>query len=291
VSEKKNQHYVPIVLQNGFLDLSSLKKEKVNPYLWIKEKNLEAYNKSPENIGFVKHLYTKQKETLRDYDIEDNFSIIEKKFGKFKSIILKDLEAINLEVFKEKNIQEWNDLICEFIWSQFKRTKSFLGFLETEFENELLSKFSIDQVKELKDQNGIRNASLYLMDQLGSRNPQLTAKSILSKKRIIYHIIKNKNASFVLSDNPSVLLNDTGKLGLLDRKIILFMPISSKVLVTFSDEGGDGFIKVLSDSRRVRSLNKLSASNADRFILGRDKALVESLGSYIGSSKNERRVA
>lgn len=137
-----------------------------------------------------------------------------------------------------------------------------------------------------------RNESLRLMLELSVN----IAKYLVQMDWIIFHA--PKKTSFVTSDNPVFILppkdwdpNSAFGVGLITPGARKVVPITQGECLVIYDYGD----KIRhSDLNRnlVRSFNKSIASNSDRFLIGRDEALVRNLAqtTKLAKWKNNGRI-
>ena len=91
------------------------------------------------------------------------------------------------------------------------------------------------------------------------------------------------SSAFITTDEPIGFIvpdefRQSGEpvLGLASQKIVKLVPLSQRVALMLGQFGG-GFGHMGMHREQVRFVNKLVASECDRYVLGRDKALVQSV--------------
>jgi len=88
-----------------------------------------------------------------------------------------------------------------------------------------------------------------------------------------------KNSSFITSDNPFIVTspeNYNGPYGIRTKGTKKIVPLSRKVCLVMCDRG-ERMINMQVSSKDVKSINYFIANGCDRFLISRDKSLLESL--------------
>lgn len=121
-----------------------------------------------------------------------------------------------------------------------------------------------------------------------SRDESLRQMLSLSKEIAAYlslmdwlFIQSEPNTSFITTDNPFTLVppqnyNGYSGIGIITKGAIKVVPLSRKTCLTILDSGNSINYKKVSINE-VKSINCTVAGNCDRFIFGRDEALVKSI--------------
>ena len=105
-----------------------------------------------------------------------------------------------------------------------------------------------------------------------------------------------KNSSFIVSDAPLMLLPPENwrsqfphlGYGLLTPGVQKIIPLTERVALMMLDKG-EGLIHLDAPRSDVRSINISLALRCERFLIGRDEALVKSIASNARLKENERR--
>ncbi|WP_279305819.1 DUF4238 domain-containing protein [Leptospira kmetyi] len=104
---------------------------------------------------------------------------------------------------------------------------------------------------------------------------------ILAKRNIIFTVITNEKSSFINSDNPVLRTNATGPNGFSYPSTEVSMPLTSKIAISLIGESQKIQFRTLHDRKEIRRINQSFAMNADKYIFGRNKELIDSLSKYI----------
>jgi len=104
----------------------------------------------------------------------------------------------------------------------------------------------------------------------------------------------SKNSSFITSDNPFVVTrpqNYNGPYGIGTKGAKKLVPLNQKVCLVMCDKG-ESVINRQVSSKDVRSVNGLIALECNRFLISKDKSLLESLvkNSKIDKWRKKSRV-
>jgi len=283
----KRHHYLPQFYLKNFCN---------DGFLWVYDRKNNKYRKqTPINTAVKKKYYTiSGPDGTPQNEIEAVLANIE---GETKHIIEKIIEkkSIDLEekcilaifiAFLYVRVPEFEMEINELTEKFFKRYNKLAipnekqaeimikQFAETKDQENLSPKKMLDFVKnENYSINFSRQHSLSLMYALAREFPLIF---IQMDWQFWY---SSKNSSFVTSDNPFVVSrpqNYNGPYGIGTRGARKIISLSPKVCLVMCDKG-DSLINRQLSSKNVRDVNGLIALECDRFLISKDKSLLERL--------------
>lgn len=289
---KKKQHYIPIVLQKEFIDPNSKNKTKLEPYIWVyKKSDKKLRNMAPKNNCEISNMYTLEFDKVVNYSIEDNFSNLESEFGKFKKNYFKNIINNNLSnEIQDENFIKSILILCKFIWGQYIRTESKVKEYN-DIISEIIKSFPTQEQRDyIYDNYKLKDKALIIMSNFGFKLSGINIIDILQGKNISFHVIKDCNETFILSDNPVVLLNKNGRLGLTHKNTIIFMPLSNNILIAFSNIYKNFSVNFVSNPKRIKNINVCMASNSFNLIMGSNSYLVDSMRNFIGKNYNSLKI-
>lgn len=279
----QKQHYIPKVYLKGFLDPKSLGITNLEPYLWYSENNKEARKSAPSNILWQKKIYTQyENESQENNSLETFFSkFLENPFKQFKQKFENDLLNLNITELKRKKIEDERILISSFIFWQWKRTKKFIDEVKISFERELLQDNEEILVKEYMSSIKFNNDIMGLIINLGNKHEDKNALEIISKKNMIFTVIKNDFTNFIGSDNPVIITNANGPNGIIYPETELSMPLTSKIAVTFIGNNSTTSIRKVNDKKIIRQINRSIVKNSSEIFFGTNKAQLDNLRTIL----------
>lgn len=303
MTKPKRHHYLPQFYLDGFCR---------NGQLWVFDRQLNAFRQqTPKNTALESHYYSVEdgggnKRT----DIESFLSQIE---GRAKQVIVSLLagktiaaeEKEELSIFiafmmnrvpdfeKSVNMVEKHMIgsVMDLAFSDEARIQSIMdkreqetGEKETISVKELLKFYKSGQY----DLVIHRNESLRLMLSLSLE----MAKYFTQMEWVIFHT--PSRTSFVTTDNPVALVappdydrHSFWGVGIITPGAMKVFPLSQAACLTMYDHG-----EILShreiDSQTVRRINLTVTSHSDRFVVGRDKLLVQNLVKTTGIEHYQR---
>lgn len=299
----KRHHYLPQFYLNGFCRDGVLS-------VFDREAN-QFRRQTPKNTGLKYHYYTVQDETgQNDTRIEALLSQIE---GRAKEVLskLSSRNEISSEEKEELSIfvafmmgrvpkfeESVNDMqsrlirhITELMFSDEERVESIMREREEE-TGEAPDVTAKDLVEFQKGGNYEilihRNESLRLMLDIGMR----MADYFRQMHWLVLHC--QERTSFVTSDNPFAVAAPSNNepslwgVGILTRGAQKILPLSQRSCLVMLDRGDDVMHRDISQGE-VRRINLFTAAHSDRFVLGRDEALVRNLVQTTQLTERERR--
>lgn len=284
--EEKNknnirQHYVPQFYLKNFANV----KDTNNHWIYCFDKTKKEENIYPSNIKNIaqeKYFYE-----TNSQNIENNLSKIEYDWSNSLNDIIKG----NYKTLRNKNIR-FNlamFILIQFIRSlEIRRTISELYIQFNERVNELELKFPEDiqsRIKsDMKNEN-IKSQHINLLESFP--NPEILF-CLMHKK---WFLIENKtNTNFWTSDNPVVLDNPDGRMGLLADNIHIYLPLTPRLCLGLLDgcnirninnylnKNNNNFYSdrcKINDINKINKLNKLQAAQSTRHIFSKEEDLVQ----------------
>lgn len=275
MSTPKRHHYLPKFYLNYFTD--DFDK------FWVYDRQRNEYRiQTPINTAAINNYYSiKDKNEKKNNEIEQMFSSIERDV---KPIIDK------LAFCEKINLNEKSKLAI-FIATLEMRTPAFEKDYNYAFEktmNKILKMHhseSQDTLEFMKKHDvkivPNRNLSLQaMMDQLNE-----VAHFFMQMDWVVF--LHNKKTFFVTCDNPFFLYPpvDFPKqsfygYGLLTPGASKYIPLTAKTAITMYDvrsdkKAGNVFYKMIDDRKSVRLMNCDIAANTERFLIGKDKGMLE----------------
>jgi hypothetical protein len=294
MSTPKRHHYLPEFY---------LEKFSRNNILFVFDRELNKYRKqTPINTAVEKHYYTLEDgEGKKNTEIETFLSQIE---GKTKPIIEKLEIGENISE-KEKGVlsifvsflmnrvpdfeKAENDLhkkiiqmMSDMMFCDEKRTKSVMDQYERDTGKKLgvSPKVLVDFHKNVPHEYKIhRNLSLEAMCKTSFD----TAHYLRQMDWVLFHA--PHETSFITTDNPFVLIppmNYTPEyiqehgIGIVTRGTKKIVPLTQNLCLVMRDHGKSTEHRNI-NRELVRNINIHISYVADRFVIGRDKALVENM--------------
>lgn len=292
----KRHHYLPQFYLEGFC---------IGNLLWVYDRDKKEYRQqTPQNTAVQKYYYSFENDNgERDAEVEGLLSLVE---TYTKPIIdkINNREAIDgteketLSIFigflysrvprfethykdnKERILRHMNKVI----FADEKRTEQILRKYERDTGKKIdvsakeLSEFAIDDDRYTIEIH--RNESLKMMLNLCTKLP------IYFVQMEWLFLFAPRHSSFVTTDDPLVLipprdLPDNAPYGIATRGTQKFVPLSQQVCLAMFDRGDK--IKIREGTQEeVRGINLSVTSRCDRFVIGRDEALVKNVVNTIG---------
>jgi hypothetical protein len=293
--EKKKQHVVPKVYLKWFCN----NKWLLNFY----DRETWKYKEQrPENVWWIKHFYTiVWNEWEKDFSIEDFFSNeiendiwnIFQKINKYEDLTIDEKDKLALfvtfqflrtEVFRNwinKDIEymmEWNHkIICS--------TDKYLKWHINKYEEKTWKKFPLTE-EEYK--NIYKNFEIKATN-VESINMMMYLSVLLYdivRKKNWYFFVAPKNSSFITSDNPFASINmwkdfwPFGSWWFLNKDLWHYIPLTEHICLHFDWIIKDSEWEIVyskTDRNKMKSYNSLIANCSYRYIIWKDKRLIESI--------------
>ncbi len=288
----KRHHILPRFYLNGFCR---------NERLWVFDRELKTIRQStPANTCVKKHYYSfTDNEGKKTTEVEEWLALIE---GEAKPIIDKinagDRLTIDekyvLSVFIgtmmdrgtdfEKQVQKFQgrmtEMIADMIFSDVERTKSVYKQMERETGKKI--DYPADKLVEFHKRGEyeikiLRNASLELFPKVAVD----MAGIFPQMDWVVCHA--PKRSSYITIDNPFVLVPPVDHnpksfygIGIATPGAKKVFPVSQKTCLLIGDKG-DNITHVEVDQKSVRQANMYVSYYTDRFLIGRDRELVENI--------------
>lgn len=287
MNEPKRHHYLPKFYLKNFCE---------NDFLWVYDRYNNKYRQqTPINTAVKKKYYTatgidgiphNEVETVLA-NIESKAKHIIEKIDRKKSIDLEEKCILAIFIaFLYVRVPEFEMEINELTEKFLKRNNKLA------IPNEKEAEIIIKQFANTKDQENLspkkmldfvrnenyrikfsREHSLSLMYSLASELPLIF---IQMDWQFWY---SSKNSLFITSDNPLVVArpqNYNGPYGIGTKGAKKLVPLNQKVCLVMCDKG-ESVINRQVSSKDVRSINGLIALECNRFLISKDKSLLERL--------------
>ena len=287
MNKPKRHHYLPQFYLENFCK---------NGFLWVYDRNNNKYRQqTPINTAVKKKYYTITGPNGRSHnEIEAVLANIE---GETKHIIEKinEKKSIDLEekcilaifiAFLYVRVPEFEMEINELTEKFLKRYNKLV------IPNEKEAEIIIKQFAKTEDQESISPKKM--LDFVRNEDYHIKVPREYSL-RLMYFLARefpliflqmdwqfwysSKNSSFITSDNPFVVSrpqNYSGPYGIGTKGAKKLIPLNQKVCLVMCDKGESVINKQVS-SKDVRVVNSLIALGCDRFLISKDKSLLERL--------------
>lgn len=292
LSNPKRHHYLPIFYLINFCEKG---------FLWVYDRNKNEYREqAPINTAIQKKYYS-----FIGRDDKEHFEI--------ENEVLSNIESDTKPIIDKINNKEIISLYEKIILAIFI---SFLHLRTPGFEkeiNEIFEKFikifakycfpteeyTKKIIKKAVSNNKQKDVSpKKLMDFVNKENYKVKVHRDFSLK-MMYNLAQElpidliqmdwqfcyspKKSSFVTSDNPFVLIPSCNYkkegvcgLGIRVPGVKKIIPLTQKVCLVIYDKGDNIENKDI-PSREVEEINSYITKNCDRFLISRDKVLLEKL--------------
>jgi len=290
----KRHHFLPEFYLNGFTR---------NDLLWLYDRERKQYRcQTPHNTAIISHYYAFENENGgKDYSVEKYLSVIE---GRAKTTISK-LEAHDTITPEERLY------LAHFIALMMVRSPKFdreaneiadaaakhivkHAIPTVEAAGELLRKYNKEN--EEKNEGQITPESLFKFIQNEKFKIKMSRDFVISAmleqaEKATFEVAMmdwmvvhaDKGSAFITTDEPMGFIvpdhfRQSGEpvLGLASQKITKFVPLSQAVALLIGQHGG-GFGHFRVHREQIRELNIMVAAECDRYVIGRDEALVRSV--------------
>lgn len=287
MNKSKRHHYLPQFYLKSFCK---------NGFLWLYDRNMDEYRQqTPINTAVKKKYYTiTGPDGISRNEVEAVLANVE---DKTKPIIEKTnrKELIDLE---EKSILAVFIALLYVRVPEFEMTinelseKALKKYNKIIISNEKKAEIIINQFVTTKEQKNVSPKEVLDFAQNEdydikfSREHSLNLMYSLARELPFYFIQMDwqfwhspKNSSFITSDNPFIVTspeNYNGPYGIRTKGTKKIVPLSRKVCLVMCDRG-ERMINMQVSSKDVRSINYFIATGCDRFLISRDKSLLESL--------------
>jgi hypothetical protein len=288
MNEPKRHHYVP----RSYLEFFSQDNG-----IWVYDKKEKKYfNPSLENVTVIQHYYS----IISDDDQKDNS--IEKYFAKLEGKAKPILEK--LDQCKQIDQQERYTLAL-FIAYQFTRVPSYekQNRDSVDWLFQTMKEWDIpdEEPTEIKvpdflpsdtpgvSVRGLHNYLTELKESDKKFKNQHLQMMISSAKTLVDAFVSldwtfvyaGEGSSFITSSNPFAFTFRNYKekprvIGVIVKDVIKLFPISSRVCLMMGDIG-TSIGSIEASAKSVEEFNLVSVDNSDRYILHRDKSLLETL--------------
>jgi hypothetical protein len=299
-SKPKRHHFLPEFYLNGFAR---------NALLWLYDRQKDEYRcQTPKNTAVIGHYYTFLNEQGEDdYSLENFLSQVE---GKAKAVIGK-LEA-------RQSISADDRLyLAQFIAFLLSRTPKFERETEqiADSVHKLLAKEMIPTVEaaaQLLRQAGkedkITPESMFKFvheerfQVKGSRNNTIQimldkAEKVTKDLAFMNWLVvqADERSAFITTDSPLGYIvpeefQRSGEpvLGLASQKVTKLIPLTQRLALYIGSFGaGFGYAPVCFSRQQVREFNVIVATECERYVIGRDEALVRCVVSRSKVDKSD----
>ena len=290
-NKPKRHHFLPKFYLNGFAR---------DGLVWLYDREKKEYRcQQPLNTAVIGNFYVfENTEGEKDYSLESFFSKIE---GSAKSTIGK-LEAGGT-ISPEERLY-----LANFIALLMVRSPKF-DRLTNEVADSALKHVikhavpTVEAAEKMVQQHGERTGekqitaeSMFAFIHNEKFRIKVSRNTVISimleqAQKVTFEVAMmdwmimhaHPTSAFITSDEPIGFIvpdefRKTGEpvLGLASQKIVKFVPLSQKVAIALGQFGGGlGHLGMPRD--QVRSANKMVATECDRYVIGRDEALVRSV--------------
>lgn len=304
----KQQHYVPKFYLNGF---------SIDGVLAVfdRVKNEVRTRQLPENVAKIGHLYTFQdNENRKRFDLEKLFDHVESEAAPILKQLVnggqispsqRESFALFLGLAAVRTPASIDDV--KSIYEGFVRARSHLIFADERRVLEILrktnsissdAKFLQDQARKISkmvrdkscDMDVTVDPQFALMRSLETWST--VAEQLVRRDWMILHAAGN-DQSFLTSDSPIVLLSTSTATRNLpigygsSHAQILFPLTSTCALVAEGSLGRIGREDI--KGNELRRYNLTVAQDCNRFVMGGDSALLESITTELGLAKTKRQ--
>jgi len=287
MNEPKRHHYLPQFY---------LKKFCKNGLFWVYDRtNNEYRQQTPVNTCVKKKYYTAiGPDGITHNKIESILADIE---GKTKHIIEKINRKILIDLedkcilaifvaFLHYRVPEFEMEINELTEKFYKR------YSKLAIPNEKVAEIIIKQFVNTENRENLSPKELLAFVKNGnyrikfSREHSLRYMFFLASELPLIFIqmdwqflYSSKNSSFITSDNPFIVnrpQNYNGPYGIGTKGAKKLIPLNSKVCLVMGDKG-ESLINRQIPSKDVRNINNRIAIECNRFLISKDKSLLEKL--------------
>lgn len=287
MNEPKRHHYLPQFYLKNFCK---------NGFLWVYDREDNKYRQqTPINTAVKKKYYTTTGPDGKSHNIieavlaniEDKTKYIIEKIDIKKSINLEDKCILAIFIaFLYGRVPEFEIKINELTEKLLKR------YNKLAIPNEKKAEIIIRQFANDKDQENMSPKKL--LDFVRNENYRIKVPRQHSLKTMYFLArefplifiqmdwqfwYSSKNSSFITSDNPFVVSrpqNYHGPYGIGTKGAKKLIPLTQKVCLVMCDKG-EGVINKQISSKDVTNINGLIALECNRFLISKDKSLLESL--------------
>ena len=287
MNEPKRHHYLPQFYLKNFCK---------NGFLWVYDRENNKYRQqTPINTAVKKKYYTTTGSDGKSHNkieavlanIEDRTKHIIEKIDRKKSIDLEDKCILSIFIaFLYGRVPEFEMEINEL-------TEKFLKWYnKLAIPNEKQAEIIIKQFAETKDQENLSPKKL--LDFVRNedyrikvpREHSLRSMYFLANEFPLIFIqmdwqfwYSSKNSSFITSDKPFVVSrpqNYNGPYGIGTKGAKKLIPLNPKVCLVMCDKGESLINRQLS-SKNVSDVNGFITLECDRFLISKEKSLLERL--------------
>jgi hypothetical protein len=295
----KRQHYLPRFYLDGFARDGILA-------VYDRDSN-EVRMQKPENTGVIGHFYTVEDELGRKrFEVEQILSEFESKAAPIIKKMatrenLSDDERSNMAIFVAMAMFRTPDMLDSIKAANAgmvkKMTKLTFGNLEMakaairgsptaptseeELDKEARGIVEFVQKDQYTIETNHRWALRMAIELFSSIAPILAGRDWLVVHR------SNEKQSFVTTDSPLVLTtmeprkNNFWGIGFANKDALVILPLTESCSLMIFGSDGDFNHKTVG-AEQIRHFNLMVADRCQRFVIGRDKALVVSLAQRLG---------
>ena len=293
----KRHHWLPQSYLEGFCDDGTL---------WVYDRKTDQVREqTPVNTAVQGHYYSHEAEDGSKNPVveEELLKVIDGWFPPLLGVLMNrgqfgwnDRNAMGIFVALlmlrtpsfENQVESFEKTLAQRVadlsFSNIARTASALATWEKETGKkatttpEALYEFHQSGKYEIKVS---RNTSIRLMLELF----QQFAERLVHMRWVVVHVT-NPRTSFVTSDRPLVVYLPPGRraAGISTTGAVKTVPLHQNLLLTIGDQCAAPLECIhmdASDAAQVRSANEATASGSTRFVIGRDRSLVERVSSSI----------
>ncbi|MBP2510295.1 hypothetical protein J2855_003948 [Agrobacterium tumefaciens] len=280
----KRHHYVPEMLQKNFVDDEAK--------LWAfdsRNRTKGVWRGTHENLFLEGHLYSHvNADGTKDATLETWFSELE---GVAATVVQKIIATARRGHYP--NLTKTERQIWDFFfYQQWRRVPDLFASLMTAEQHR-------DEVERLLNELEGQGRRLSNQERSDLLNPaslkrmrrNLRVATLKTGSDNVLHVIGARGLAigrtdsskkfFVLGSRPVVKLNPPGITDLSDVRVEAWLPIASDIIVGVGLYDRDEIL-VPFNTKQTRNQNEASSKQSSQ-IVGRSKALVESLAPYVGT--------
>lgn len=300
----KRQHFLPRFYLNGFSRDSMLA-------VYDREKD-EVRIQRPENTGVIGHFYTvEDAEGRKRYEVEQMLSDVESKAA---PIILKlanketltPEERADLSIFIALGMCRTPDLIesIKLINGKMIKRMAKLMFSDVDRAKEVIRERGEESISEDKLKDEARALVEFTKSdqyEVETHHGWAMGMAITLFKEIApilagrdWHIVhrNNEKHSFLTADVPLVLTtlgrrpNSYWGVGFGNSDALVVFPLTESCAILIFGREGKLIHKEI-EQEQIRHFNLMVANGCQRFVIGRDEALVKSVAKFLNLGKRK----
>lgn len=284
--DKKRHHYVSATYLRGFCNASG------DVIAYCKDEPGKILCSKPEEIGFQKHYYSQ----LSADGTQDNNSF-EDLFGSVEDHWPRVLAAAKAGNF-DSDILHW---LYAFLTMARARVPAACDFhqsamaLRMRVEVKALAKIGKlpQKLRRYEDELDTVDIAVNQQRTLGTMTDDMRRFADMSRLLGFEVIANDTDVHFITSDNPVSYFDPTPPLPRLtpynvERKVELYFPLDSRTLLRGSHRlrgrGQCPQVRRLTETSRVKAINRVTARFGYRFLFARDRSHEELAKQYSGTS-------